>query len=82
MSEPSDDEAAMLGEIEEEVVTIRQPRVDGIEVKCDDGSEKAKCSQGECVECVVWYRVIETMVVLAFPISLSLRFAITTRQIG
>lgn len=81
MSEPSDDEAAMLGEIEEEVVTIRQPRVDGIEVECD-GSDKTQCSRGKCVEWVVWYRVIESNVVLAFPISLSLRFAITTRQIG
>ena len=34
MSEPSDDEAAMLSEIGREVVTIRQPRVDGIEVEC------------------------------------------------
>jgi hypothetical protein len=35
ISEPSDDEAAMLGEIGREVVTIRQPRVDGIEVEYD-----------------------------------------------
>lgn len=35
MSEPRDDEAAMLGEIEREVVTIRQPRVDGVEVERD-----------------------------------------------
>ena len=35
MSEPSDDEAAMLGEIGREVVTIRQPRVGGIEVEYD-----------------------------------------------
>ena len=35
MSEPSDDEAAMLGEIGREVVTIRQPRVDGMEVGYD-----------------------------------------------
>jgi hypothetical protein len=81
MSEPSDDEAAMLGEIGEEVVTIRQPRVDGIEVECN-ATDKTKSSRENCVEWVVWYRVIESMVVLVFPISLSLRFAITTRQIG
>ena len=81
MSEPSDDEAAMLGEIRGEVVTIRQPRVDGIEVECD-GSDNVNRNRGIFVELVVWYREIGSMVVLAFPISLSLRFAITTRQIG
>lgn len=41
ISEPSDDEAAMLGEIGREVVTIRQLRVGGIEVEYDatDDSE-------------------------------------------
>lgn len=81
MSEPSDDEAAMLGEIEGEVVAMRQPRVDGFEVECD-GGDKAKRIRGKSVECVVWYRMIGSMVVLAFRIFLSLRFAITTRQIG
>jgi len=50
MSEPSDDEAAMLGEIGREVVTIRQPRVDDSEVVCD-GTYQTKGSREDCV---VW----------------------------
>ena len=46
MSEPSDDEAAMLGEIGEEVVTIRQPRVDGIEVECDGTDKREDICEG------------------------------------
>ena len=49
ISEPSDDEAAMLGEIEGEVVTIRQPRVEDIEVECDS-TNMSRSGRGECVK--------------------------------
>ena len=81
MSEPSDEEAAMLGEIEEEVVTIRQPRVDGVEADCD-ATDKREDIRGDRVEWAVWCSTIGLMDVSVFLISLSLRFAITTRQIG
>ena len=69
----------MLGEIEGEVVTIRQPRVDGIEVECDGTGKREDMCEG-CAEWAVWYRAIGLTVVSVFPISLSLTFAITTRQ--
>lgn len=79
MSEPSDDEAAMLGEIGREVVTIRQPRVDGMEVGYDS-TDATKIIAEVVLRGRFGIETIGLVFVSVFPISLSLRFAITTRQ--
>ena len=71
MSEPRDDEAAMLGEIGGEVVTIRQPRVDCSEVECGSTDTRRSFLE-DCVEWANCDRVIGSMLGPAFPVSLSL----------
>jgi hypothetical protein len=56
MSEPNDDEAAMLGEMGEGV-TIRQPRVDGVEVE-GDGTDERTSRREDYVEWAVLCRAI------------------------